>query len=302
MPDGLLAGSSPFGCVPQYDWVAGNAFYVDSVTGNDRYDGSQPDSPIQTLGAAIGRCTANKGDVIFLMPGSAFASVADITSVDVAGTSIIGMGFGNNRPEITPGPGGVALIVTADNCRISNIVFDIDAAGIGTAARSVQIDAAGVMVDHCTVKPHATSQYTSLMELTTAGGGDCVIAYNDCHSLPGTGSVRGIYTNSANGHRMQIIGNLVYGFLDGGGCIQQGATTTETLVAYNMLHNVADTSDADVAIDMDDASTGMCVHNRCNHQRALVVGLDNGNLYSCENYVADLVDTHGVVVPVTAST
>jgi hypothetical protein len=77
-----------------------------------------------TIDAAIGACTANAGDVIFVMPGhSETVSAASGIIADVAGVSIIGLGNGADRPTITFGTSTAASFdVTAASVKVKNIV------------------------------------------------------------------------------------------------------------------------------------------------------------------------------------
>src|SRR5690242_14286615 len=79
----------------------GSVFYVNSVTGSDTAnDGRSLDTPYATITKAIAGTTANKGDVIFVMPGHSETRTAAIT-VNKAGIAIIGLGQGLVRPSIT---------------------------------------------------------------------------------------------------------------------------------------------------------------------------------------------------------
>ena len=100
--------------------TTGNVFYVDSGSGyaDNNGPGDRPDKPMATLDAAVGKCTANNGDQIVVMPGHAetYTAAGDL-DLDVAGIEIIGLGVGTTRPTFTLG--------TATTCDV-----DIDAANI----------------------------------------------------------------------------------------------------------------------------------------------------------------------------
>ena len=49
--------------------TTGSIFFVDSVTGSNGNSGADSDHPFATIDYAIGKCTANKGDHILVMPG-----------------------------------------------------------------------------------------------------------------------------------------------------------------------------------------------------------------------------------------
>jgi hypothetical protein len=81
--------------------------------------------PFSTIDYAIGRCTANRGDIIMVMPGHAETvdAATDIV-MDVAGIAIVGLGSGAKRPTLTFSVATTANIpITADDMSIKNILF-----------------------------------------------------------------------------------------------------------------------------------------------------------------------------------
>jgi stress response protein SCP2 len=116
-------------------------FWVDSGNGSNGNKGTF-DRPFATVNYAIGRCTANSGDQIHVKPGHTEAIIAaGSITCEVAGVTIIGHGFGADRPKFTWGTDTAATInqTAVDyrwvNCRfVSNILnvaegFNIDASG-----------------------------------------------------------------------------------------------------------------------------------------------------------------------------
>jgi len=108
--------------------TTGEIFWVDSGsgTGGDGTGfGKNPDAPFKTIDYAIGNCTANNGDIIYVMPGHAetITSAGAITC-DVAGVSIIGIGEGADRPTITftSTDNSATFLLTAASVKIKNIV------------------------------------------------------------------------------------------------------------------------------------------------------------------------------------
>src|SRR5262245_10372234 len=126
----------------------GTAFFVDNsvastTRGDDPSNGSRT-RPFSTIDYAIGRCTASKGDVIFVMPGHAETVTAAIT-LDVAGVSIIGLGRGRNRPSHTPRGAIDAIVVSAANCWIENLRI----LGATSCTAHLNIRAADLTVVNC---------------------------------------------------------------------------------------------------------------------------------------------------------
>lgn len=99
----------------------GKIWYVDSVNGNANYDGKTPFKALATIDAAVGKCVANQGDIIYVLPGHVETiSTATGLVVDVAGISIIGLGNGNLRPTLTLSASASTVSITAASVKFEN--------------------------------------------------------------------------------------------------------------------------------------------------------------------------------------
>lgn len=85
-----------------------------------------------TIDAAVGYCTAGRGDVIYVAPGHTEAlSNATSLLLDVAGVTLIGLGEGALRPTITLDTATTATIpVSAANITVKNMMFTANFADI----------------------------------------------------------------------------------------------------------------------------------------------------------------------------
>ena len=103
--------------------IVGNVFFVDSVHGLAGNDGSFQ-YPVATITQALAKCTADNGDVIFVMPGHAETVIAATgIDVNVDGVTILGVGDGALRPTITFSTDVAASVdITADDVTIRNII------------------------------------------------------------------------------------------------------------------------------------------------------------------------------------
>ena len=102
----------------------GSIFWVNSVTGvNAAGYGTGPDRPVATIDYAIGLCTANAGDVIYVMEGHNEGLGDAQIALDVAGVHIIGLGQGSRRPRIDFDHANASIDISASNCRISNLTL-----------------------------------------------------------------------------------------------------------------------------------------------------------------------------------
>lgn len=115
----------------------GARFFVHSGTGTDGAGyGSTPDNPFDTLDYAIGQCTANKGDIIYVLPGHAETYIAtNGFDADVAGIAIIGLGWGAQRPTFTFNHANAQVNIGAASVRIENVRFVADITAVVAAVQ-----------------------------------------------------------------------------------------------------------------------------------------------------------------------
>lgn len=111
--------------VPQFlsQGVAGKTFVVGKagIASLDMYReifGGDPDGKLRlfsTLDEAVGNCTANAGDTIYVLPGHTEDVTTTSIALDVAGINIVCLGSGTNRPTFTYGAAAATITVSAAN-------------------------------------------------------------------------------------------------------------------------------------------------------------------------------------------
>jgi len=134
----------------------GNIFFVDSVTGSNSDSGTEPVSAKATLAAAIALCTANKGDVIFVLPGHTEAVTVTSLDLNVAGVTIIGLGSGAMKPTFTFAATDSRVNVTAGDCTIQNIRIQ---AAVGDVVTAFLHATASKNTRYLDIQFHATSTF-----------------------------------------------------------------------------------------------------------------------------------------------
>lgn len=146
--------------------TTGNVYYVDSGAGVDSGNGTDPTAPFATLDYAVGKCAANNGDVIVLMPGHAETITADSgVDIDVAGITVLGLGYGASRPTFT-----FTTAVTADfklaaaSTVVINVLF---LGGIDATTGVIEVSAADCALINTEYRD-STGQATDVI-VTTAG-------------------------------------------------------------------------------------------------------------------------------------
>ncbi len=150
----------------------GVSYFVDSATGSNSNTGKSPQTPVATLDTALGLCTANQGDRIYVMPNHAetVTGAGGITA-DVAGIRIIGLGHGNQRPRfLMDAATTVTFVVSAADVWVENCVF---AAGHSDIATCFDLDAVGFHLINCELEDNTTHE-NFLVGITSGSATDNV--------------------------------------------------------------------------------------------------------------------------------
>lgn len=181
-----LIGSGPV-------FTTGKVLFVDYTTGTDGNGrGDSPSNPLKTLDYAIGKCRANKGDVIILMPGHAESVIAAGTiTCDVAGVTIIGMGNGSNRPTFTFSTAvGATIAISAANVKFQNVIFDLT--GVDGITTGLNVTGADCSIEDCYIL--AADAGGQAVRAVTIGAAAHRFAFKRNHVLaPNDGATHMIY-------------------------------------------------------------------------------------------------------------
>ena len=143
-PGGFAAGVTIRG-VPITVTNPGEVFWVHSGSGSNGNAGTYG-RPFSTIDYAIGRCTASRGDIIFVKPGhTETVSAAAGIALDVAGVAVIGLGRGTDRPSITLDTATTASVaISAANVTLHNLRLVANFADI---VRMINVTAGGAYLD-----------------------------------------------------------------------------------------------------------------------------------------------------------
>lgn len=277
----------------------GDRYFVDSgsATGADSVGaGQNPDKPFLTLDYAVGQCTANNGDIIYLMPGHAeTVSAAAGLDLDVAGISIIGIGNGSDTPTVT-----LDTIISADvdvdaaNITVENVHFVANFLDI-TAA--IDVNADDFTLRGCRFTDNSTvlnakiwiqdGSATTSDRITIEGCRSNALGDTNTHfiNLAGTGNGHIIRDNILTGDWATM-------------CIGGAGIVTQCSILNNYIFNIA--TGADLCISMGATATGICAGNMCTGGHASS-GIVPGDLGSLENYYeGNTTDLSGSLEPAVA--
>ena len=158
-PNGFANGVAIRG-MPILNSYGGNIFWVDSGSGSNNNDGTHV-RPYATLDFAVGKCSANNGDVILVKAGhTETVTAAGGLDLDVAGITIVGLGNGSDRPTVNFTTAvGADMDVGADNITISNFLFT---GGIDALTGPIDVNAADFTMMDCETKD-VTGQATDFI-------------------------------------------------------------------------------------------------------------------------------------------
>lgn len=168
--------------------TTGKVFFVSNRSGDsgsDGNDGLTAERPFSTLAKAVTQCSSGRGDVIIVMPGHAETITTTVTPI--AGSAIIGLGWGANRPTFT-GSGAIdvftisAANVILRNIRIAgasaNVTALIELSGADFTCEDVEFLHAATPLDAVTLSSGgARFKFVRCSWRGTAAGPDnCIIA------------------------------------------------------------------------------------------------------------------------------
>ncbi len=228
--------------------VAGNIYYVDSNAGKAGNTGFCWDEACATVDAAVNKCTANAGDVVFIHHMHAENLAADsAVDVDVAGVALYGIQHGRQMPTFTATAtaGDIKLAgagTSIHNCRILG--------GIDATTGVLEVSGADCAVKNCEYRD-VTGQATDAL-ITTAAADRLLIDGWTVYGATGAGANSGIALVGADDVEIKnfyLHGNFAVGAID---C----RTTASTRVR---IHDgtIWTCNAADIAIvDTITASTG----------------------------------------------
>ena len=273
----------------------GSLFYVDATNGDDTFDGKSWKKAKATIDAAIGLCTANKGDRILVAPWHA-ETIASATGcvMDIAGVSLLGICQGNQRPTLTLDTATTATVsVTAANCRISGFKLISDLADLACGI-TVAATGDGFELDNCILTDGAAAKELVIGISLAAAADGCNIHDNRFYTVPAGGCATAI-TLVGESAQTVIVRNLIQGDYSASGISGVTAAATLLNVSDNYIINIDTTAGS--CIDMHANTTGMSANNRMMGGKSIADCWIANGMVSVENYATGAVSASGLVEP-----
>jgi hypothetical protein len=283
-----------------FDKGTGRVFYVDSgAGGSSSSTGTSPVSAVPTIQDGINLGVANRGDIVYVIQGHATTidnGTSDAINVDVAGLTIIGLGSGDDMPQLTYDTTTDEMVVSADGVTISNLRF---IAGVSEVANAIEIQAGGTncAIIGCVFPEPTTSswEFNVGIQMVTAGN-YATIAGNTFYSADAAGCESFIDGGASVVVGYQIVGNYIYGSFDAAAIFSDQADL-ELLITQNSITNL---ESGDPCIEFTGNSTGICSFNSL-AAVSIANSLDPGTFKCFENYAGDGTDSARIEPPIADS-
>lgn len=192
-------------------WVYNGTAISAGQRGGSNGNAGTFDSPFATLDYAIGRCSANRGDIIFIKPGHAETiSSAGAIAADVAGVAIVGLGSGSLRPTFTfDTAASTTIAVSAANVSFKNIIFSANFADI--TAVFTTTTAKEFAVEGCRFRATATNMnFLNIIDTNaTSNDTDGLYVADNIWVEPDTATLQFVKMDGTN-ERMVFSGNRMF--------------------------------------------------------------------------------------------
>jgi len=197
----------------QIGYAAGSAWYVNSQTGNALNTGVSWLNPMATIDQAVDKCTASRGDVIYVASCHAENLAADSAiDIDVVGVTVQGIRRGREMPTLTYTAAAGDCKLAAANTSIRDIRF---LGGIDVGTGCIEVSAADCSIIDCEFRD-VTGEATDVVMLV-AGADRCLIDGYKHFGAAGAGGNSAISINDADDVEIKnfyIYGNFAVGAID----------------------------------------------------------------------------------------
>lgn len=273
--------------------TTGSYFFVHSGTGVNGNTGKTVEEAVATIDNAIGLCTANKGDVIIVMPGHA-ETISGATSlvVDVAGVSIIGLGRGSLRPTLTFSATASIISVTAADVLLENLLIVGNVDNIVTGI-SLAATADGATLRKIEMRDGAANKEFLIGIAIAAACDDVTIDGLRFCGL--AGGATGCIEAAGAANRFTLLNSYIRGQFSSQMVDLAAAASTDLLIRGNTLINIE--TGAGLGVAMHNSSTGFVADNRIANLKDTVVGLSGTGMAYAENYLTNALNASGIILP-----
>lgn len=264
---------------------------------HDWFDSRLPSGHlVDDLDEAIGKCTANAGDVILVAAGHTETANTQITC-DIAGIKIIGLGHGADIPTITANASAADCFnVSAASVYLKNIKV----VGAASCTALVNVAAADFVAEKCVFQQIATP----LMGITITADGDR-FTFKDClfyALVDGPDCAIDLEGKIAG---PSLVQNCIFNYSPAGldlSGIRCNGNAVASLVVDNCIFVGMETTAIDINSSDTDGGDGL-IANCSVGAKGTVANIDTlidaGGCILINNYGSDTASEGGGLIPVT---
>jgi len=176
----------------------------------DNVDSFVKKNLVTSLNDALARCEADRQNFVFVLPTHT-ESVASADAMDnlVAGTQIIGVGDGVDRPTFTWSVAGSTFLLDQDCVSIVNCRLHLEpGTGTVTVAAPITVSGDGCKIAGCSIR-FSTDANNKVTQAFTVTGDDFSFIDNHCYGATAGECTAFMDANAA--HRLTLIGNYIAG-------------------------------------------------------------------------------------------
>jgi hypothetical protein len=261
------------------DVGTGKVFYVDSgvaASGN----GTSWSQAKSTLDAAIGLCSANRGDKIYVAQGHNEAiDAADDVDLDVAGVTVVGIGSGSLKPTFDYDAATADMFtVGADNVTLVNLRFRVST---NATANAIQIQDG---IDYFTIVDSdfgfaetATDEFAVAIEFNDASNYGIV---QGCYFDAGAQAAVSAIDFNKDTKGTALLGNVIIGTYSTAPILGATTASTNLVIAGNAFY----TGGSADTFNLVAASTGLVADNIVTMNAvSAAAAMDIGNCLNLRN-------------------
>ena len=240
-------------CPGRIWWVGSNVTGATDATTH----GQQPNAPFATIDYAIARCTADRGDTIYVLPKHVEDLAAATIDFDRAGITCIGLGTGAARPRIDFNHVDASVDIGAHNVTLRNITFQatVSAVKIGVDVEAGKTNFTMEDCEFMVGETVGTDEFIICVDLKSANN-DSVIRKNLFYTAINDAHCTAAVLLTAAAKRIIVKGNHFYGNWSTA-AIDDGAAITEVLIENNTIK----VKDGEPGIEFHANTTGIIRDN-----------------------------------------
>jgi len=281
------------------EYFPGSIFWVNSSTGTDASGyGRNPDAPVATLDYAVGLCTADAGDVIFIMPGHAEnLTTATGVNCDISGITIIGLGNGSLIPTFSTTAAAGSITIGAADVTIKHIKMVANFATGTTTGVTIAAAGDGCCLDDIQFRDTSAANEFLIHVSVATTVTDLVL--KNCSFVTAAGTMSGsvVFAGSSTNTRVE---DCVW-YVDSSDSVVDHQTTAAVnfYMARCAIVNI-DAGAAGYCLELKTGSTGIVHDCRFGYGKADAEVSCGDAVWWFENYASNTIAESGLLDPATS--